>query len=812
MTVTTQPSDRITGTGSPAPVAPVLDGQAARLTLRALTASALGALPLLQLLSDTDWLIQAWIAMAIVIVPATLIRLGRAPSALHLLPGIVLLIGYLTRVYLPTHAWLGVVPTTSSWTDLRTLTTALGVTVRDSAAPVDSTAPIRLYLSIGLAALAIVIDLLVVELHRPALAGVPLLLVFTLAGAVPRDPVNWIWFSLAGAGYLLILSSRSTDELRSWGRVVARPERTSGSRRLSSALSGRRIGFAAIVAAVLVPFVLPLASVNLLADALHNGQVGVGGNGKGKTGVVIDPLASLRGQLTRSSPIDLFSVDVTGAGAKNAFYLRTAVLETYNGNQWVRGPNSATVPLSGSPASLTLAPTTFGTAAQSTQFTAKVAVTNLAATPPTFATPVSLPGAPSSWSWSARYGFVAGDVSASRHYTENVAQPDPSTDSLEASAAVRSGGFVNGPGASVLRDNLSVDNIPAVVSQLVTKITAGLSTPYDKARALSTYFTNPANGFIYSLETKAGESGSDLVDFLTTGKAGFCQQYAASLGVMLRVAGIPARVVLGYTHPAPDASGHFEVTSDDAHAWVEAYFTGIGWLPFDPTPLVGADAARAVAIPWAPHPQVTGGTALQVNPRAGEANAPVEANNNGQGLGNTSGTDASAGVLAVWAGAAALGLLALIALLLPGLLRLRRRRSRLRQARTAGPEPLWDELRDTAIDLGLGWSPARSARQVTSWLGEHVSNDAARGALARLAAALERQRYAVSTGRRGSAWTDPGQGPSSIHELALIRRELLHSVPGRRRWRARLWPASLRRSATQRAGGTSADRPATLVG
>ena len=157
----------------------------------------------------------------------------------------------------------------------------------------------------------------------------------------------------------------------------------------------------------------------------------------------------------------------------------------------------------------------------------------------------------------------------------------------------------------MLSQNLATNDIPKVVSDLVTTISGSLTTPYDKARALSTYFTNPANGFVYSLQTKSGESGSDLVDFLTTGKAGFCQQYAAALGVMLRVAGIPARVVVGYTHPAPDVNGRFQVTSDDAHAWVEAYFTGIGWLPFDPTPLTGADAARAVALPWAPHPEVS---------------------------------------------------------------------------------------------------------------------------------------------------------------------------------------------------------------
>ncbi len=206
-------------------------------------------LPLLQLLSDTSWLIQAWISMAIVIVPAAFLRLWRRPSALHLLPGVVLLVGYLTRVYLPDHAWLGVVPTRSSWTDFRADWTALGHTIHDSAAPLNSTGPVRLYLSIGLVALAIVIDLLVVELHRPALAGVPLLLIFTLSGAIPREAVSWLWFALAGVGYLLILSSRSIDELAGWGRVVARPER-SGRARLSSGLSGRRIGIVAVLVAI----------------------------------------------------------------------------------------------------------------------------------------------------------------------------------------------------------------------------------------------------------------------------------------------------------------------------------------------------------------------------------------------------------------------------------------------------------------------------------------------------------------------------------------------------------------------------------
>ena len=399
--------------------------------------------------------------MAIVIVPAALIRLWRAPSVIHLVPGLVVGIGYLTRVYLPEHAWLGVVPTLASRSDLQAMSTALSTTIRDSAAPLDSTAPIRFYLSIGLIALALIVDVVVVELRRPALAGVPLLLVFTLAGAVPRNPVNWVWFALAGAGYLLILSGRSIDDLRSWGRVVARPERGSGSR-LTTALSGRRIGVVAILAAVLVPFILPLGSVNVLANALHNGHVGVGGDGGGSTGLVIDPLAVLRGQLTKSSPTDLFRVDVTGAGAKSAFYLRTAVLETYNGKAWTQGPSTSSGPTTGK---LTIAPSTFGAVATTSAFQATVTVSKLGGTPPVFATPSQLAGVPQSWQWNSRYGVVSGSVSSGQHYTETVAQPDPSETELETSTAIEPNALGTGPQGTVIQQNLKIATQPKAVDR-----------------------------------------------------------------------------------------------------------------------------------------------------------------------------------------------------------------------------------------------------------------------------------------------------------------------------------------------------------
>ncbi len=434
-----------------------------------------------------------------------------------------------------------------------------------------------------------------------------------------------------------------------------------------------------------MPFIVPLGSVNLIANALHNGQVGTGGNGKGSTGVVIDPLAVLRGELIRGTPVNLFTVNVSGDGAKSAFYLRTAVLENYTGKAWVQGSERQRLPCraaSSSPRPPRRLPL------PTSQFTATVTVSKLGGTAPVFATPTQLGGTvPKTWLWDPRYGLVSGDVTSGLRFTETVAQPDPSIAALEASVAVRRNtSTLNGPNNSAITDNLSTDKVPSQVTDLVTTITAGKTTPYDKARALSSYFTDPANGFVYSLQTKSGESGNDLVDFLTTGKAGFCQQYAAALGVMLRVAGIPARVVLGYTHPAPDASGKFVVTSDDAHAWVEAYFTGIGWVPFDPTPLTGADAARAVALPWAPHPAAVGGSdESDEKARAdAQAAAAAAADTGATTTSNATSTSRdSSRTGAAWLGLAVIVLAVLIAAMVPALIRIRRRRQRLHRAATA---------------------------------------------------------------------------------------------------------------------------------
>src|SRR4029077_6584197 len=67
-------------------------------------------------------------------------------------------------------------------------------------------------------------------------------------------------------------------------------------------------------------------------------------------------------------------------------------------------------------------------------------------------------------------------------------------------------------------------------------------------------------------------------------KRGFCQQYAMTMAVILRDLGVPARIVVGFLPGERSPGSAIEkIRNSQAHAWVEAYFPGSGWVAFDPT-------------------------------------------------------------------------------------------------------------------------------------------------------------------------------------------------------------------------------------
>lgn len=131
------------------------------------------------------------------------------------------------------------------------------------------------------------------------------------------------------------------------------------------------------------------------------------------------------------------------------------------------------------------------------------------------------------------------------------------------------------------------DQLPERVRELAKEITAGKTTQYEKVRAIESYFrTGP-----FQYETAQVEDvppGHDFVDFfLFDSPQGYCDHFSTSMVVLLRANEIPARWVKGFT-PGLTTSTQQEgytqiVRARDAHSWVEVYFDGIGWLPFEPT-------------------------------------------------------------------------------------------------------------------------------------------------------------------------------------------------------------------------------------
>ena len=141
----------------------------------------------------------------------------------------------------------------------------------------------------------------------------------------------------------------------------------------------------------------------------------------------------------------------------------------------------------------------------------------------------------------------------------------------------------------------------AALYETARRVVGEPSTPYAAVLALESWFRQ-RGGFRYE-ESPPRAQGPPLVDFVTRTRAGYCQHYAGAMALMLRMLGVPARVAVGFTSGTLKG-GEWVVTDHEAHAWVEVWFRGHGWVPFDPTPGRGtfggsysfaSDSAAAVA-------------------------------------------------------------------------------------------------------------------------------------------------------------------------------------------------------------------------
>ncbi len=762
-----------------------------RRTIAAAAATILTSISLYPVFIGTAWFWAGAGAVLAVAGAATLTRLRRLPVLVCVVGTLAGLLLYLNLVFSNGRSWGHLLPTATS---LRLLWDLAGQGFHESskyAPPVPALSGMVLLAAAGIGIIAVLTDLIAVRLGSAALAGLPLLLLFTepFTLSISRDALGTtVAFCAATAGYLWMLSSEGRDRIREWEHKNPDPRQMPDTTAVAAA--GRRVGAASVAVALCVPLIIPGLHVTRL---FGSGQPGIGGHGPGAgSGAGFpDPNTQMSNELHTTQTQLEFSYTST---AINPQYFQVYVLDNLTASEgWkIFGQPSilATVnpQLPAAPGLATSASNSFA------RVTTHVTLSGSVPQDQYNALPVPYP---------ATAVTAAGSLQADRSslmvfdHGQRLAGLSYSVKSLDAAPAAKA---LNDDAAAPSASTSYYTQVPAPylalhgLAQSVVKA-AGAKTAFQDAVALQDWLS-AGGGFRYTLNAPTVISESGLANFLEHTKRGYCQQFSFAMAALARLLGIPARVAIGFTSGTPVAGNEWVVTSHDAHAWPELYFQGFGWLRFEPTPAGGAPGQGTATTPV--YTLSTSGTlpgSSAGSQQGGTSATSGAASNLNQGLkngglltgGGAGGAAGSRAGVNPWEvlGFSVLGL-AVIAAAVPGVVRLlvrrRRWRGRATRADDARAHAAWRELRDDLVDYRVGYLPSQSPRTVAARTASTLElAPPAAAALGRIAMAEERARYA--------ARADSGAGLRA--DSAAVRRAVAAAVPRWTRWRARLLPTSV---------------------
>jgi transglutaminase-like putative cysteine protease len=722
------------------------------------------------------------------------------PSALGPLLAAGGLLVYLTAVYAGAEAWGHVIPNGAAMQALGDVARDGFADVRKLGTPVPTRDGLVLITTVGIAMVALVVDLLAVTMRKAALAGLPLLSIFALCTSLAKDGAGWVPFSIGTAGYLWLLLADSRDRLARWGRPMgfdreARPRfNWSDNEVMPSPLTvmGRRIGLSAIAIAVVVPVLIP----GLRGGVPHSGDgggLGLGGGGS-QSKTTINPIVSVTSQLAESTPHDVMRVQTSDP---DPGYLRLTSLDQFDGRTF--SPSKLEAPESARVSEGIAAPPVPGN-----RQTTHVDVGDdfdVAWLPlPQQVTAVEVDG-----DW--RYDPVANTVFSARDDTEGLSYDVTSVTPAWTASDLEQA--VTGTADENVVHLTDLPDIPPAVGTLTQQVIAGAQSPFEEALKIQDFLTS--SPFVYDLSAPQTDSGDALAQFLIVTHRGFCQQFATSMAVMARIAGIPSRIAVGFTRGEHQQDGSWLVTTKDAHAWPELYLGGYGWVPFEPTPR-GDGQAQAPSYTT----ETDGSPVDPANPDQGNNNGkggkgqtqngaskhdrldnaldgfPIDLTGGGGGTTPTAGHPVRQTLL--WIAA---GLLALL-LVVPSIARVLVRRRR--WARAVSPveraDAAWEELRACAIDARAGWvdglSPRATARALRMEVGGLATAELR--ALDRIVDSVQRAWYAPARSSMAAA------ADTLEDDVASIRIALFSEATVRERFVLHAWPRSTMRDAAALVG------------
>ncbi len=690
------------------------------------------------------WFANSLVVVGIVVLTGAVMRASRLPLPVEPAGTAAGLLWALALVHAPQTMRWAVIPTGDTLPALRQLLSSGRDDAWDAIAPAAHTPGLALLVVGAIGVVAVVVDTLVVGLDLPGLALVPLGALYVAPWVIGVGFPPWWSFLLTAGGWLVLLAAHPGE----------RSDPTPSPRaRRGGLVSALVTSSAAAACALLLAALVPPAEVTLVEPT---------GSG---TGLRFDPRVSLRRTLTTQS--DTVALRYTST-ASNPDYLRLAVLTHFDGREWEPGPAAeGPAPLrdDGSAVTYQLSIAALeGSAVPSPAGTAEVRTSVLTNWDPWLGVPVRTDG--STVRGSSAQVFVT--------------PPNPTPEQLAAPN--------NAPG------EFSADPsylIGARLGTLARQVTREADTDLERARSLQEWFTE-AGGFRYSLEVPPASGRGDLDRFLDE-RTGYCEQFAATMALMARTLGIPARVVVGFTQ-GTFQGGDWIVRGENAHAWPELWLGSAGWLRFEPTPRGSVDV---------PDYSTAGGAVTDQAEETVEPSPQATASSQPRPDRSEDATDLAPAPLAdtprlpAWV----LGLAALLgtAALAPGVIRYSRHRRRLRRAHVGAAEA-YDEVVNTLVDLRVGAAgatPRVTGDLIVATLAAGQADPAlttrATSATARIVAEVENEWYARSTAPTLADSTD----------VATVAKALRGSVNWRRRLIGRWWPASL----WQRSAGDSVDSP-----
>lgn len=697
--------------------------------------------------SNQDWLLTSVLVVAAVVASGIALRLsGLFEAYVSLLQLLIGLYALLLLTSQPTMM-AGFIPSADTFEHVLGLLREGASTARTKVAPIQPTDGTATLLALLVTPVAVLVDDFAAT-HRPALTGIPLLTLFAICAAIVRHPISMWLVAVPLVAYLLLLWVADTDP---------------------PAGRSRRAGLGGLLGtAVILAVAIGIASAVTVVVRLPDGGIFAVPGTQRSPNETVARSTDLAGQLSRGEPIPLFTVTTDDP---SPYYLRTLVLENWQDSGWdYVNVQEADTDLSAiAPGPISNATAT-STAVIQVEKYSDIFV-------PTYYSPIAvdLPGARYDSEMSVVYTQDKGEVQG-RKYQVTSQVPRPT----EAELATQSAAVPE----SVAKNAVVPNDVDPAVVALTETVTEGADTPWQVAVALDSFFSDPAQGFSYSLEVPDPEGADPLASFLDK-RVGFCEQYASAMASMFRIAGVPARVVVGYTNGTLNPEGQYEITTDDAHAWVEAYFGDAGWVSFDPTPI----GERAVPLPYVPSDQINPGAADTAAPQTSAGAQPTASESptsQTPAPGEQAGADAAAhdgsrtADLVRWVVVALLGVGLLV---LPALVRRARWRRRLTAASAGGRNgalAAWAEIAELAGALG---SPAVASlsegAQARRWAGS-LGADA--HDLESIGAAAERARY-----------SDTAHVPAVADELIRARAGV-RRASGRMRWSwATAVPSQIRR-------------------